>query len=71
MLQLFADGPLGCGTGRLLTPLLAAGHRVVGLENSRAMLRLAGARLREAGLGQRALLLCAASAPTWPPVGGC
>jgi SAM-dependent methyltransferase len=29
---------LGCGTGRLLIPLARAGHRVVGLDNSPAML---------------------------------
>ncbi len=36
---------LGCGTGRLLQPLGRAGHRVIGLDNSPAMLDRARARL--------------------------
>lgn len=36
---------LGCGTGRLLQPLVRAGHRVIGLDNSPAMLDRARARL--------------------------
>jgi len=36
---------LGCGSGRLLIPLARAGHQVVGLDNSAAMLALARARL--------------------------
>lgn len=36
---------LGCGTGRLLAPLARAGHRVVGLDNSPAMLAKAQERL--------------------------
>ena len=29
---------LGCGTGRVLAPLAAAGHRVTGIDRSRPML---------------------------------
>lgn len=38
---------LGCGTGRLIAPLLAAGFRVTGLDSSPAMLALARDRLGE------------------------
>ena len=44
---------LGCGTGRLLEPLLAAGFRVTGLDSSRAMLDRAAARI---GANDRATL---------------
>lgn len=43
-----ASGPIlevGCGTGRLLLPLARAGHEVVGLDNSAAMLARARRRL--------------------------
>jgi SAM-dependent methyltransferase len=36
---------LGCGTGRLLLPLARAGHQVIGVDNSAAMLARARARL--------------------------
>jgi SAM-dependent methyltransferase len=36
---------LGCGTGRLLVPLLADGHLVVGVDHAPAMLARAAARL--------------------------
>lgn len=39
---------LGCGSGRLLAPLAAAGNRVVGVDSSAAMLQRAGARLPSA-----------------------
>lgn len=39
---------LGCGSGRLLAPLAAAGHRVVGLDSSTAMLQRGEVRLRGA-----------------------
>lgn len=39
---------LGCGTGRLMLPLLKAGHHVTGVDNSREM--LARARVRLAAL---------------------
>jgi SAM-dependent methyltransferase len=38
---------LGAGTGRILLPLAEAGHEVVGLDLSRAMLHRAEAKLRE------------------------
>ncbi len=45
-----ANGPvleLGCGSGRLLLPLLQAGHTVVGVDNSPEMLARARARLAQ------------------------
>jgi SAM-dependent methyltransferase len=36
---------LGCGTGRLLLPLARAGHTVIGLDNSPAMLARARSRI--------------------------
>lgn len=53
--QWFAEaqpGPildLGCGTGRVLLPLVERGLEVVGLDGSQAMLDLCAARLGEAG----------------------
>ena len=38
---------LGCGTGRILEPLVSAGHRVTGLDASPAMLALAHRRLSD------------------------
>jgi SAM-dependent methyltransferase len=37
---------LGCGTGRVLAPLAAAGHRITGIDRSRAMLDRARATLQ-------------------------
>jgi SAM-dependent methyltransferase len=50
---------LGCGTGRLLLPLLRAGHTVVGLDRAAPMLARAAERLRRAApaIRRRALLL--------------
>jgi SAM-dependent methyltransferase len=50
---------LGCGTGRLLVPLIRDGHRVVGLDRSSAMLARAAARLGRLGPAarRRALLV--------------
>jgi SAM-dependent methyltransferase len=50
---------IGCGTGRLMLPLLRAGHVVVGLDRAPAMLARAAARLRRLGprVRRRALLL--------------
>lgn len=42
---------LGCGSGRLLAPLAAAGNRVVGVDTSDAMLKRARSRLRHAIAG--------------------
>jgi len=47
---------LGCGTGRLLGPLLAEGFRVVGVDGSAEMLTVARARLERDGLAQRVAL---------------
>lgn len=60
------DGPgeileLCCGTGRVTAELCRAGHRVVGLDRSRAMLARAQARLSRLGRAARprAQLACA------------
>ena len=37
---------LGCGTGRVLAPLAAAGHRITGIDRSRPMLDRARAVLQ-------------------------
>src|SRR4051812_21772048 len=51
---------LGCGTGRLLIPLVRDGHVVVGLDRSAAMLARAAARRNRlaAPARRRALLVC-------------
>jgi SAM-dependent methyltransferase len=41
---------LGCGTGRVAVPLAARGDRVVGVDLSEEMLRLAGAKATAAGV---------------------
>lgn len=61
---------LGCGTGRLMAPLLRAGHTVVGVDAAPAMLARAAARVRRlaAPARRRALLLRAdMRALTFPP----
>jgi len=55
LLPLMPDPPaavldLGCGTGSLSLLLAAAGHRVRGLDGSRKMIALAGAKADAAGL---------------------
>jgi SAM-dependent methyltransferase len=48
-MAMMAGGPvleLGCGSGRILKPLLAAGLKVTGLDSSEVMLGRAEARLR-------------------------
>lgn len=47
---------LMCGSGRLLAPLARAGHRVVGVDSSAAMVELARERLGAQGLLGRAEL---------------
>src|SRR5215216_3132795 len=37
---------LGCGTGRVLLPLAAAGHRITGIDRSRPMLERARSTLK-------------------------
>lgn len=48
---------LGCGTGRVLTPLAAAGHTVTGVDISPALLALARRKLIEAGVQRRVTLV--------------
>src|SRR3954468_4836667 len=50
---------LGCGTGRLMLPLLRAGHIVVGIDRAPAMRARAAARIDRlaARVRRRALLL--------------
>ncbi|HEY0708622.1 MAG TPA: class I SAM-dependent methyltransferase [Polyangia bacterium] len=45
---------LACGSGRLLLPLVRAGHAVVGLDRSRPMLQRAAARIRRLTAQRRA-----------------
>ena len=47
---------LGCGTGRILVPLAASGHRVTGVDRSGPMLERARVSLAERDLSNRALL---------------
>jgi SAM-dependent methyltransferase len=52
----FSPGPildLGCGTGRLLVPLLRDGHMVVGLDHSSEMLTAANRRIHGLSPGRR------------------
>lgn len=54
------DGPaleLGCGTGRVLTALAAAGRDVTGVDISPAMLAAARERVARAGVGARVTLV--------------
>jgi SAM-dependent methyltransferase len=53
---------LGCGTGRVLGALAAAGHRVVGVDYSAPMLARAEARLRASGAPATAWRLVQADA---------
>lgn len=55
---------LGCGTGRILLPLAQAGHRVVGLDRSEAMLAQLGERLASlpVPVRERVTLVCADAA---------
>ena len=48
---------LGCGTGRLLTPLARRGYHVTGVDISPAMLRLAGAKADAAAVAERITLV--------------
>lgn len=65
-----AGGPvleLGCGTGRVLIPLAAAGHRVTGVDVSPALLARARAKVEAAGLRARiALVQSALPGPDLP-----
>ncbi len=63
VLEAYADrtgGPLlelGCGTGRALIPLAAAGHQVTGVDSSPSMLRLARAKAEAAGVSRQIRLI--------------
>ena len=48
---------LGAGTGRVTAALVRAGHEVVAVDSSSAMLERAATRLREAGLPNRVTLV--------------
>ena len=48
---------LGCGTGRVLIPLAAAGHRVTGIDRSPPMLGRARSVLQESGFSDRVALM--------------
>jgi ubiquinone/menaquinone biosynthesis C-methylase UbiE len=48
---------LGCGTGRIVLPIVKSGTRVVGIDRSEPMLERARRRLRRAKLTGRALLV--------------
>ena len=48
---------IGCGSGRVLLPLLRAGHTVTGVDISDEMLLLAKTRLESAHLGEKCRLL--------------
>lgn len=48
---------MGCGTGRLLRPLADAGHRIVGLDRSHAMLDRARGQLSSVASGDRVSLV--------------
>jgi SAM-dependent methyltransferase len=47
---------LGCGSGRVLLPLVQAGHRLAGVDHDSNMLELARRRLSSAGVEQVALI---------------
>jgi SAM-dependent methyltransferase len=54
-----ANGPvleLGCGSGRILTPISRAGVDITGLDASPAMLDICRARLRDEGLSAHTVL---------------
>jgi SAM-dependent methyltransferase len=48
---------IGCGSGRVLLPLLRAGHTVTGVDISEEMLQLAKDKLNKNHLGERVTLL--------------
>jgi len=50
---------LGCGTGRVLTPLAAAGHQITGVDISPALLAIAREKVRRTGAGQHTQLVSA------------
>ena len=48
---------LGCGTGRVLVPLAAAGHTITGIDISPALLAIAQAKIDRASYAARATLV--------------
>ena len=71
LLAWFADRPhrlldLGCGVGRVMTPLLEAGHDVVGLERREIYVAEARDAIAEAGLAERARIEHADFLAPWP-----
>jgi SAM-dependent methyltransferase len=60
---------VGCGTGRLMLPLLRAGHTVVGVDRSAPMLASAAARVRRLGADGRRRALLVRGDMTALPVG--
>jgi SAM-dependent methyltransferase len=61
---------LGCGTGRVLVPLAAAGHQVTGIDHSAAMLDRARMAFADAGVSDRVTLIeCAMSDAAETPGG--
>ena len=59
-IALEAGGPvleLGCGTGRIATPLGRAGVRLIGIDRSSSMLTIARRRVARARLGKRVSLV--------------
>ena len=48
---------LGCGTGRVLVPLAAVGHRVTGIDRSSPMLERARSAVLESGFSERVTLM--------------
>lgn len=45
---------IGCGTGRVLLPLVQAGYAITGIDNTREMLSIAETRIRELAFTSRA-----------------
>jgi SAM-dependent methyltransferase len=60
---------LGCGTGRLMLPLVRAGHIVVGVDRAPAMLARAAARIARLARPARRRALLVRGDLRWLPVG--
>jgi len=60
---------VGCGTGRLMLPLLRDGHTVVGVDRAAPMLARANTRLGRLGVEARRRALLVRADMTAPPVG--
>ncbi len=71
LLHAFADRPrrildLGCGIGRVMRPLLEAGHAVTGIERRASYVEEARDTLREFGLDERGEVVHADFLTAWP-----